>query len=389
MANSHPTDRRLQQVLNFSLVNALFGRRSRRFALGMSIPAGPLAYTSQHEPLPLSDLERALLVSAATAVTGWNFGVPFTINESDRLSNYSLRMTGRTVPSALAICTTELFFTDDSGIYITRTRDLAPERLREFEDNDDLTRIISTSQAATVQLSDQRLYLPQEPPHIDEHNVWNSNLPGTTLFMPVGDVGQQLLALLAMFVSNGYTLYDDYSGCLAGKLEPFIRTGIISDTPQKRLALSRFEQGAYSSVATELSSICQNIMLMMQAIGLGGWVYTGIFAHSILGGFADQGIRGLGFRFVRREDWGLPNPVGLDGYYESLCPPYVENMYEAAHKLAERKFAAGGTYDPLTGGPYQASSEIKATAQPYTQAQIDCIGAMAQHVYSTYGRFPA
>ncbi|HEV7235911.1 MAG TPA: hypothetical protein VGN15_07010, partial [Ktedonobacteraceae bacterium] len=28
------------------------------------------------------------------------------------------------------------------------------------------------------------------------------------------------------------------------------------------------------------------------------------------------------------------------------------------------------------------------TVQPYTQAQIDCIGEMAQHIYSTYGRFP-
>ena len=64
-------------------------------------------------------------------------------------------------------------------------------------------------------------------------------------------------------------------------------------------------------------------------------------------------------------------------------------MDEAAHVLAQRKFGTGGTYDPTTGGPYRESSEIKATAQPYTQAQIDCIGEMAQHIYSTYGRFPA
>jgi hypothetical protein len=355
----------------------------------MSIPSGPLAYTSEREPIPLDELERALLVGVATGVTGWNFGVPFTINQSDSLSNYSLRETGRTVPSPLAISTTELFFTDDTGIYMTRTRDLTPEQLREFEEDEDVARIIAISRAATIQLSDQRLYLPQEPPHIDEHNLWNCNRPGSTLFMPVGDLGQQLLTLLAMFVSNGYTLYDDFKGCLAGKLEPFIRTGVISDTPQKRFVLSRFEQGAYSSVAMELALVCQNIMFMMQAIGLGGWMYTGIYANSVLGAFAEQGIPGLGFRFVSREEWGIPNPVGLDGYYESLCPPYVENMYEAAHKLAERKFGSGGTYDPLTGGPYQENSKIKETVRPYTQAQIDCIGEMAQYVYSTYGRFPA
>jgi hypothetical protein len=58
------------------------------------------------------------------------------------------------------------------------------------------------------------------------------------------------------------------------------------------------------------------------------------------------------------------------------------------HKLVQRKFGPDGTYDKDTGGPYRRSSEIKATVHPYTQAQIDCIGEMAQHIYRTYGRFP-
>ncbi len=208
----HALDPRLEQVARFSLLSGIFGRRSRRFGYGMSIPSGPLAYTSPHDPLPLDELERALLIAAATGVSGWNFGIPFTINESEALSSYSLRLTGRTIPSAASIGTGELFFTDDSGLYLVRTRDLTPERLRAFEQDDDITRIIGVSQAATTQLSDQRLTLPREAPHYDEHNFWNSNVAGSTLFMPVGDVGEQLLALLAMYVTNGYTLYDDYTG---------------------------------------------------------------------------------------------------------------------------------------------------------------------------------
>jgi hypothetical protein len=385
--HSH-TDPRLQQVLDFSLVDALFGRRSRRFGLGMSLPGGPLSYTSSQAPLPLCEVERALLVNAAIGVTGWNFGIPFTLNDADHLSNYSLRLTGRSGPSATAIHTSELFFTDDTGTYLTRTRDLTPERLREFEKSDDLERILGVTQAATVQLSKQRLAIPSEPPHVDEHNVWNCNRPGSTLFIPVGDLGEHLLTLMAMYISNGYMLYDDYSNCPCGNLDPFIRTGVISDTSQKRLALSRVEQGVYSSVSIELALICQNIVLMLQAIGLGGWMYTGLFSYSVLGAFADKGIPGLGFRFAEREDWSLPNPVGLDGYYESVCPPYVTDMYEAAHKLAERKFGPGGTYDPEHGGPYR-NSDVLATVRPYSQAQIDCLGTMAQHIYATYGRFPA
>src|SRR5947209_768911 len=159
MSDGHSIDPRLAQVLNFPLVSGLLGRRSRRFGYGMAIPSGPLAYRSSHEPLPLSELETALLVGVAMGVTGWNFGIPFTVNEPESLSNYSLRLTGRTAPSAATICTTELFYTDDTGIYLTLTRDLPPERLREFESSDDITRILGLSKAATYQLSQQRLTL--------------------------------------------------------------------------------------------------------------------------------------------------------------------------------------------------------------------------------------
>jgi hypothetical protein len=36
----------LRDLAAFPLVEALFGRRSRRFALGDELPDGPLAYTS-------------------------------------------------------------------------------------------------------------------------------------------------------------------------------------------------------------------------------------------------------------------------------------------------------------------------------------------------------
>ena len=228
MSDDRPLTPRLQQVLEFPLVSGIFGRRSRRFGFGMTIPSGPLAYTSQHEPLPLCELEPALLLAAGTGVTGWNFGIPFTVNRSDALSNYSLRMTWRTLPSAATIGASELFFTDDSGIYVARTRAIPSERLSELTGGqDDVARMLAHTRAATVQLRKERLFLPRETPHYDERTLWNGNQPGTTLFLPIGDVGQQLFALLAMYVSNGYTLYDDYKGCLGGELDPFVRRGLF------------------------------------------------------------------------------------------------------------------------------------------------------------------
>ena len=54
----------LHEVWEFPLFEALYGRRSRRFGLGFEIAEGPFKYKSQRAPLPLSDIEEALLVAA-------------------------------------------------------------------------------------------------------------------------------------------------------------------------------------------------------------------------------------------------------------------------------------------------------------------------------------
>ena len=61
----------LQDVLEFPLVEALYGRRARRFSLGSSLPDGPLAFTSRHDPMPLSELEKMLVLTAAAGNSGW------------------------------------------------------------------------------------------------------------------------------------------------------------------------------------------------------------------------------------------------------------------------------------------------------------------------------
>ncbi|MGA9614355.1 MAG: hypothetical protein WA622_22930, partial [Mycobacterium sp.] len=59
----------LADVEHFPLMAAMTGRRSRRFPVGGQIPAGALAYTSRQPVQPLSDVERALLVSVVGGVT--------------------------------------------------------------------------------------------------------------------------------------------------------------------------------------------------------------------------------------------------------------------------------------------------------------------------------
>jgi hypothetical protein len=377
----------LTDLLEFPLIEAIFGRRARRFGLGMEIPSGPLAYKSRHAPQPLSELERAVLVAAGTGVTGWNFGVPFGPGRPAEHAPFTQRFTGRTAPTAGGFGTPVLFFTDDSGTYLTNTRDARPTRVRELQEPlEDTDRILRTCREHTVQLSNHRLDLPSAPPHMIDPNLWMANTPGSTLFMPVADASEQVLSLLAMFVDNGYVIMDDEAKRPAGELGRFIRSGLLDET--KAFPLSVLLQSMYEANCAELAFMGHNMVLTMQAMGLGGLYYNGLNRWSILGGFADQGIKGLGFRFVSDDRWTMPNPVGLDGVYEALCPPYYPDMHAAVAAFVERKFGPNGAYAPETPGPWKHSEQVKRTVTPFSEELVDCLGEVAQYIYEKHGKFP-
>jgi hypothetical protein len=88
----------LRELAAFPLVEALFGRRSRRFALGDEIPDGPLAYKSRHQPVPLSDLERLLVLSAMGGTTGWHYSITRHARYAPHVSNYAAGRPGAPSP---------------------------------------------------------------------------------------------------------------------------------------------------------------------------------------------------------------------------------------------------------------------------------------------------
>jgi hypothetical protein len=377
----------LSHLLEYPLLNAIFGRRARRFGLGMTIPSGPLAYASKHDPTPLSELERNLLLAVGTGVSGWSFGVPHGPDRPDRHAHYSVRYGGRTAPTAGGFGTPAMLVTDDDGTYLTNTRDVTPERMREFEGiEDDAERVVAVVREHTVRLSDERLDLPAAPPHMLEPNVWMANAPGSTMFMPIADASESVLALMTMALANGNVIMDDAAGRPAGDLEPFVRSGMLDR--EKRVPLSVLQQVSYESNCSEAAFMAHNMVLTMQAMGLGGLYFAGLNRWSILGALKDDGVEGFGFRFQRDERWTVPNPVGLDGLYEGLCPPYHADMRAAAAAFAERKFGPGGTYDRAAPGPWKDTAAVRASVQRYDDAFVDCLGEVAQYVLDTYGKFP-
>ena len=65
----------LDLAWSYPLFEALYGRRSRRFGLGFEMPEGPFRYRSPHTPVPLSEIEEALLVGAGAGFSGLHSGI--------------------------------------------------------------------------------------------------------------------------------------------------------------------------------------------------------------------------------------------------------------------------------------------------------------------------
>ena len=112
-----------RDMLEFGLIEGLIGRRARRFFIGAEIPDGVLAYKSRHDPVPLSELEKLLVVTACGGNTGWHHMLYRAKLYAPHLSNYSGAAGGRSFPSAAGFHTSNVFFTDDEGVYFLDNRD--------------------------------------------------------------------------------------------------------------------------------------------------------------------------------------------------------------------------------------------------------------------------
>jgi hypothetical protein len=376
----------LEEARAFPLLDALYGRRSRRFGWGMEIPHGPLAHKSTLPPAPLDDFERAFLIAAGLGISGWHEGIPFSASQPG-LCNYSARYTGRTLPTAAGIGNTDMFYTQDDGTYYVSTRDGVNEG--NWATGDRLSAadsLISTVAAHTRRLSDKRIDPPRTAPHYSEHNFWNGNTPGSTLFIPVANVSEQLLDFLFIAAGSGYTTFDDLNGRPAGPLEPFFKSGLLD--PEKKYPLSYMEQYLLTTSAVEMGIMGHNMALALQPLGLGGWFYSGISPFTLMGVAAKAGIPGLGFRFEKQPHWGVPNPLGIEGLYQAYSPPFHADMRAAVAAFLEVKFGAGGAYDPATPGPFADNAAMKKQVTRPSDELVDCVVATAQYIHDTFGKFP-
>lgn len=371
-------------MLEFGLVEALLGRRSRRFFMGAEIPDGVFTYKSQHKPSPLSDFEKLLVVTACGANTSWHHMIYRAKLYAPYLSNYAGSAGGRTFPSAAGFHTSMTFFTDDEGVYVLDCRDAPAFGKRDPAGSLDLDMILGELKNRIRKLYDGRLDLPHEVPYTEAHNTWVVNQPGTLLVTPVGDLSQHVLLNLCYMLQNGLVLTDDINKRPIPGIERFSNIVDVNNT----WPITFVDQWSLSELTVELGTSCYAGALMLQAMGLGGWMFNGIDAFSVLGASGDPKIRGFGFRFDTDKRWPYPNPTGLTGIMEGYCPPHFNNMRGAVDALCNRKFGPGGPFHPDTPGPWKDSRKVRSAAQVHSEEFRECVALQAQYIYETFGKFP-
>jgi hypothetical protein len=395
--------RGFESALEYPLLRAMFNRRTRRVSKGVSsVPAGSLSYTSDQKPQPLSELEEALLI-AATGATGITMpDRPFELeNGEDILGSPNLYMGGRAAASPDNAQATHFLLINDEGTYFLK-------RLPGNEREVPLTpeSLVDRARRSKHLLMEGRLDLPRRFPYYLDSNRFLSNLPGTTILLPIVDMTRQyingLLYLLTQPDGTRPAILDDRNYYMPAGVRKWIRNGFLNKEIPAPL-------GALGTFRTDIEAylLLQNVFLTTQAMGLGGWIHASfaspyLFGHPL---FREQ-AKGLGFRYqipkFRLRDmfrWGTflaqprANPVGLDGILEGLCPPYYENMSDAVDAVLKMKYGEKGTYrdaDPFEkifrdGYARKYLDEVP----PYRAETIECVKDICNYIYKTHRRFPA
>jgi hypothetical protein len=194
-----------------------------------------------------------------------------------------------------------------------------------------------------------------------------------------------LILYLLYLVQNGTGIYDDVNGRQIPGLEPYLhRLNLEVAYPMTFL-----EQIAFTDVSVEMGTACFAGALMLQALGLGGWMYTGLNPFSVLGASGDPAVPGLGFRSEMLEGQPLPYVTGLPGIFEAHVPPHHSDMRSAVEAVVWRKFGAGGPFDPKLGGPHRQNEAVRSGAASIDTEAVEIATIMATYMFNTFGRFPA
>jgi hypothetical protein len=428
--HSHPG---LQDLNSYSLVNALQQRRTRRIARGVSLRSRGLTHESENSPEPLTPVEEAILI-VTTGISGGAVMHDGPLEHPDgryELPTPFMNVLGRTGSSADNAQATSFFMLNDEGTWLIqrlqgrRAVEFLREVPRHWSDWKE-EHWLAAADAVKRKVYDARLDYPRRFPYYIGWNNQHSNVPGSTLFFPLVDCTYQYLNGIMIMLSHPQDqrplVIDDFSrfrprtpldwaAWVASKLGfvdkiPYQPIGGIKRAKSGLVNPENFIPLGYArTLRTDYEAffLMQNLMLMGEALGVGGWIHGSIMPPFVMQRDESQGFLGLDFRqhgpAIGEGKWaplpaGMPNYVGIDGVLEGLCPPYVESMDEAVDRVLEMKFGPDGCYGnkEIFARAYSspaAAEEYLAHADPYKPEVVAYTREIATYVYDRYGRFPA
>lgn len=384
--SAHPG---VRSFLQYPLVGSILNRRSRRFAMGSEIPGGPTKYRSAHPATPLDEVEEAFLIQAGTGVTGMLLGdLPFLDDRGrDACGNTLIHFRGLTYPSPCGSHDTRLIYWNDEGTYLINHETAPVTKIREYEDLDDMEKLLVNFRASRIKLFDGRPEYPHSFPVMLPFNQWSSDIAGSTVMLPIIDTTFEyinVLLLMSGWPDGGFYFVDDVNGGVPCGNERWVKEGVLSEmlrTPISVLGNVSILEGGF---------VMQNIALTIQAMGLGGWIHAGAAPLVLLGGTPIA--KGLGFRFVTPATGRPSGPscVGLDGLIETYSPPYYANMDAAVDAVVAAKFGKQGIYTENSDQPLPVKSpnEFIAAVPKHDERVVQCVKDICNYIYNTFGRFP-
>lgn len=408
--SNHPG---IASLLGQPLMDVIMRRRTHRVSRGSDVHGGTMTYKSANPREPLSELEEAVLIGL-TGSTGLTMpDRPFNDprNGQPIMAKPNLTMSGRAAGSPDNAQGTHFFLINDSGTYFLRK--LPPAQGEPFDP--DL--LIERARQSKVKLMDHRLDVADGmrdfPAYLDS-NRFLSNLPGTTLLLPVVDLSHQyingLMYLLTQPDGARPTLVDDRNFYRMAGVAKWVKKGFLNKDIKLPL-------GSIAQMRTQIEAdlLLQTLFLAAEGMGLGAWMHATIAPPILLGDpkFREKYGKMLDFDFVTPK-WRLKDvfhwqvllptlaklrshPVGLRHKGEVLikgsCPPYYDTMADAVDQTIADKFGPHGIYkDTATFDAIYKDgfgTQYLANAREYDERVIDCARDICSYIHRTHGRFPA
>ena len=400
----------LNGLSSVSFLSTLRQPRSRRFGLGMSIPSGPLAYASRHAASPLTEAEESALVFAACGVTG--HALADLAYGKGGGGNIMAGLVARTIASGDGLQTVGLVVINDAGTHLVRRpRELPVADVSALIDLGRRGEFTAAYRRSRVRLLDRRAAPPVEPLFNINANRWSAHAPGTSYFLPINDLTFMYVNGLLEILNEetGVYILDERNRYQPAGLARFARSrgGHLEDDARKLrvVTVRQVEQFVTEFVTLEQGMMLQNLGLMAQALGLGGFPN---FANHEFGWFQALGFRlqempasrylgvgplvAAGMKLLGR-DVPIPYPVGLerDGQVllKPFCPPYYPSMADAVRAVAELKFGVSGIFrSPGQGSAWADHAAVTQAVPRVSEAAIAATTAYCEYLWQRYGRFP-